>query len=215
MRIIAGRFRRRTLLTNPGLVTRPITDRVKEALFQRIESALEGSRVADVFAGTGTMGLEALSRGAKSVVFIEQDRKAFQLLQQNVAKLGVKEDVLCWQTDALRSSYRPRGCPEFVPFDFVFFDPPYRFVEEPSRARTLKQCLKRLGSDAVTSPNAGLVLRTPEYSEFELPQPWQSNWDFERSGMRIVYATRNENGIAGDMSGNPEIESDSEEEESG
>ncbi|MGD9854019.1 MAG: RsmD family RNA methyltransferase, partial [Planctomycetaceae bacterium] len=68
MRIIAGKYRRRKLLTKPGLTTRPITDRAKEPLFERLESHLEGARVADVFAGTGTLGLESLSRGARSVV---------------------------------------------------------------------------------------------------------------------------------------------------
>lgn len=215
MRIIAGRFRRRTLLTNPGVVTRPITDRVKESLFQRIENLLENSRVADIFSGTGTMGLESLSRGARSVVFIEQDRRAFELLQQNVAKLGVEKDVLCWQTDALRSSYRPRGCPELVPFDFVFFDPPYRFVEEAAKARTLHVCLKRLASDSVSSPEARLVLRTPEHSEFELPESWQPEWELMRSGMRIVAAVKNKNGTAEQVVGDPEVETDSATEDSG
>ena len=75
MRIVAGKFRRRKLFANPGLKTRPITDRVKESLFERLSGELEGKRIADVFAGTGTLGLEALSRGAKSVVFIESDRR--------------------------------------------------------------------------------------------------------------------------------------------
>ena len=76
MRIIAGRFRRRNLLTRSGLVTRPITDRVKETLFERLGDAVIDARVLDVFAGTGTLGLEALSREAASVVFVEKDRQA-------------------------------------------------------------------------------------------------------------------------------------------
>lgn len=189
-RIIAGKYRRRQLLTNAGLVTRPITDRVKESLFQRIEDLLEGRRVADVFAGTGTLGLESLSRGAKSVVFIENDRRAFELLKQNVAKLGVSDDVLCWQTDALRSSYQPKGCPDFVPFDVIFFDPPYRFVEEVSRARILFECLDRLARDSVSATDAKLMLRTPEHADFTLPSPWTPLWDFTLSNMRIVFATK-------------------------
>lgn len=205
MRIIAGRFRRRQLLTNTGMTTRPITDRVKESLFQRIENRLEGRRVADIFAGTGTMGLESLSRGANSAVFIENDRKAFDLLKQNVSKLGVENEVLCWQTDALRSSYKPRGCPDFVPFEFIFFDPPYRFVEEPERAGVLIECLSRLGKDTVSSSDSRLVLRTPERSELPLPEPWRYEWEIARSGMRIVYATK-DNGTADQSADDPALD---------
>ena len=90
MRIVAGRLKRRKLRTNPGLVTRPITDRAKEMLFDRL-GTFDGERVADVFAGTGTIGLEALSRGASRVVFVEQDRLAHELLRENVAALGVED----------------------------------------------------------------------------------------------------------------------------
>jgi 16S rRNA (guanine966-N2)-methyltransferase len=202
MRIIAGRFRRRQLLTNAGLVTRPITDRVKESLFERLDPLIEESRVADIFAGTGSLGLEALSRGAKSVVFIENDRKAFDLLKQNVAKLGVADDVLCWQTDAMRSSYRPKGCPDFVPFDLIFFDPPYRFVEETSRARTISDCLNRLARADVSSSDARPVLRTSERADFTLPATWSKVREFQLSGMRLVLAAKKE-GTADQEAGDP------------
>ena len=91
MRIIAGKFRRRKLLVGPGDVPRPITDKVKEVLFERIEQEFPGSHIADVFAGTGALGLEALSRGARTVAFLENDRQAYHLLQQNVAALGVED----------------------------------------------------------------------------------------------------------------------------
>ena len=100
MRIIAGEFRHRTLLANPGNTTRPILDRVKESLFARIENRLVGARVADVFSGTGTLGFEAISRGAASVVFVESDRKAQELLRKNVAALKLEDRTLCWATDA-------------------------------------------------------------------------------------------------------------------
>src|ERR687895_355607 len=100
MRIIAGRFRRRQLAAAPGTTTRPLTDRVKEHLFQRL-GAFDGERVLDVFAGTGTIGLEALSRGARTAVFVERDHKAFELLRKNVAALGVTDETLCWRADVL------------------------------------------------------------------------------------------------------------------
>ena len=118
MRIIAGEFRRRRLLTNPGLTTRPITDRAKEILFERIQDLIVDSRIADIFAGTGSLGFEALSRGARSVVFLENDKRAFDLLEQNVTALGVEDRILCWRTDALNSSFHPKGVDDFLPFAF-------------------------------------------------------------------------------------------------
>jgi len=185
MRIIAGRLRRRRLLTRPGLVTRPITDRVKETLFAYLEGHLPGARVADVFAGTGTIGLEALSRGAHSVVFIEQDREASELLRRNIEALGVEESVLCWQTDALRSSYRPQGVPDFLPFDVIFFDPPYRMIPALQPGTPLYRALQRLARPDVSSKSAQLVLRVPERAEFAMPAAWAAGWSLEISSMEI------------------------------
>ena len=78
MRIVAGELRRRKLLTNPGKTTRPITDRAKVMLFDHIRDFIPGKRVLDVFSGTGSLGFESLSRGAKSVVFCEQDHRAHE-----------------------------------------------------------------------------------------------------------------------------------------
>jgi 16S rRNA (guanine966-N2)-methyltransferase len=185
MRIIAGRLRRRRLLTRPGLVTRPITDRVKETLFARLEDALPGARVADVFAGTGTLGLEALSRGARSVVFIEQDREASELLKRNVETLGVADSVLCWQTDAVRSSYRPQGVDDFLPYDLIFFDPPYRMVPTLQPGTPLFRALQRLARPDVSAASAQLVLRVPERAEFAMPAVWTPHWSLEISSMEL------------------------------
>jgi methylthioribose-1-phosphate isomerase len=172
MRIIAGRFRRRKLRTNPGLTTRPITDRAKEPLFAHLASVLADARVADVFAGTGTLGLEALSRGAKSVVFLEQDRQAVELLRENVETLGVAEECLCWQTDAVRSSFRPHNVPQFVPFDVIFFDPPYGMLEGLHPGGLLFRAVERLARSTVSAPDAILCLRAPVRAEFEVPAVW-------------------------------------------
>lgn len=185
MRIVAGKFRRRKLLTNPGLQTRPLTDRVKETLFEHLEEDLAGRRVADVFAGTGTIGLEALSRGAASVVFLETDRRALELLRQNVAALKVEDAALCWRADVLRTSFRPKGVPHLVPFDVVFFDPPYKMVADLKPDRPLYKSLERLGRDGVTSPAAILVLRTPEDAVFTVPPLWQHAHTFEFSTMSV------------------------------
>ena len=175
MRIIAGKFRRRKLLTNPGLVTRPITDRVKVILFDRLqqEQELEGVRVADIFAGTGSMGLEALSRGAASVVFIEQDHRAHSLLVENVKMLKAESQTLCWRNDALRASYHPKGRPDLIPFGLVFFDPPYRMATEIHPGTPIYKALVRLAANHVTAAGACLVLRCAHEAEFEFPEQWQ------------------------------------------
>ncbi|MCA9052992.1 MAG: 16S rRNA (guanine(966)-N(2))-methyltransferase RsmD [Planctomycetaceae bacterium] len=191
MRIITGRFRRRTLETNPGLVTRPITDRVKEALFARIESELPGRRVADIFAGTGTLGLEALSRGAARVTFIEKDRKAVELLRVNVAKLKVEEETLVWPCDVMRCSFRPQRAEEFVPFDLIFFDPPYRFVPQIGEGSPLYRSLQRLASERVSSAEVRMLFRAPEHADFQLPPEWRSEWEMTMSNMTILHLAKN------------------------
>ncbi len=185
MRIIAGEFRRRKLLVSPGLTTRPITDRVKETLFEHIGPDLVDRRVADIFAGTGSLGLEALSRGAKSVVFIESDRLAHDLLRQNVAALGVEDRTLCWRTDALRSSFHPKGVDPFLPFDAVFFDPPYRMALELTPEKPMYQALTRLSRETVTAPGASLYFRVPEETELRLPDAWIPERTFAMSTMQI------------------------------
>ena len=185
MRIVAGKYRRRKLFTSPGQTTRPITDYVKETLFQRIEADIRQKRVADVFAGTGTLGLESLSRGAAGVVFIEHDRKAFELLRKNVAKLGVEQETLCWRADALKCSYRPKGVEHLVPFDVIFFDPPYRMISDLKPGKPLFKALERISREDISTSNAFLILRTPVRAEFELPDCWNQQRRLEISGMAI------------------------------
>jgi 16S rRNA (guanine966-N2)-methyltransferase len=154
------------------MTTRPITDRAKVILFDRIEGLLQDMHVADIFAGTGTMGLEALSRGAATVVFIEQDHKAHELLMQNCAMLEVEDVTLCWRTDAFRSSYRPKGRPELLPFDVIFFDPPYELASQIKSGKLLYSALERLARAGVTADDALLIFRSPHHTEFEMPAVW-------------------------------------------
>lgn len=187
MRIIAGKFRRRKLQTNPGNTTRPITDRVKESLFENIHKRIEGRRVADIFAGTGTIGLEALSRGAESVTFIERDRVALELLKENVATLGCEDETLIWPADVLRCSYHPKGerASSFTPWGVVFFDPPYKMVPSIIPGKQLWSSLKRLAKEDVTTEDVSLVLRVPRRAEFILPDEWHSHWSMTKSGMTV------------------------------
>ncbi len=176
MRIVSGKYRRRVLQTNPGNTTRPITDRAKVILFDRLQPMLnQGPRVADIFAGTGTMGLEALSRGAKSVVFIEYDRNAHELLQQNVAMLKAEGETVCWRTDAFRSSFHPKGVPDFLPYDIIFFDPPYKLAPKIQTGSLLYAALERLASPTLCAPEALLILRCDDHAEFTMPADWKAD----------------------------------------
>jgi 16S rRNA (guanine966-N2)-methyltransferase len=185
MRIIRGRFGRRKLLSNPGDTTRPITDKVKESLFEYLEDELQGARVADIFAGTGTIGLESLSRGANSIVFFERDRKAVELLRKNVATLKVEDETLCWATDVMKTSFRPKNCDGMTPFDIAFFDPPYRMVEDIVPGKLLFKSLERLAREDVTSDDALLVFRTPSRAVFKLPDAWQPERKLDYSRMEV------------------------------
>ncbi|OYW24455.1 MAG: hypothetical protein B7Z55_02135 [Planctomycetales bacterium 12-60-4] len=190
MRIIAGRFRRRKLLTNPGNTTRPIIDRAKVILFDRIRDRLPGARIADLFSGTGTLGLEALSRGAQSVVFAERDHRAHELLRQNVAMLGAEAETLCWRVDLARCSFLPKGDFAWTPYDVIFFDPPYASAEAIHPGDTWYRCLQQLARPHLSVPGALLVLRVGKFSEPKLPPTWQQIEVHEIASMRIILAER-------------------------
>jgi len=192
MRIIAGKYRRRLLQTSPGQTTRPITDRVKESLFENISQRFQGKRVADIFAGTGTIGLEALSRGAERVTFVEKDKIALRLLQENVELLQCQAQTLIWPADVLRCSFRPKGkkAAGFAPFDVIFFDPPYMMVPGMKAGSPLWLAVARLAREDVSSADATLILRVPERAEFDLPPQWQIDWALEMSNMQIHICNR-------------------------
>jgi 16S rRNA (guanine966-N2)-methyltransferase len=119
MRIIAGRWRGRKLVAPAGLATRPTSDRAREALFSMLASRIgsfEGLRVADLFAGSGALGLEALSRGAAHCVFVDKDRGAVEAIRANIAALGAAGEVLPGAAEHVRIS----GV-----LDLAFLDPPY------------------------------------------------------------------------------------------
>lgn len=121
MRIIAGEWRGRAIDAPPGRATRPTGDRVRETLFSMLASRLgsfEDLRVADLFAGSGALGLEALSRGAAHASFVENDPAAAAVIKRNVAKLGAADRVRILGGSAL-------ALPRSGPFDLVFADPPY------------------------------------------------------------------------------------------
>lgn len=126
MRVIAGSARGIKLNTPEGLVTRPTTDRVKEALFSIIQFELEGRTVLDLFAGTGQLGIEALSRGAASAVFVDAGAPAVRLVRENLKRTNFLDRAAVVQSDYERFL---RSCGKT--FDIILLDPPYaeKFLE--------------------------------------------------------------------------------------
>lgn len=120
MRIIAGSARGLKLKTLDGLTTRPTADRVKEALFSSLSAKLTGSFVLDAFAGSGALGLEALSRGAASAVFIENNRDAFGVLRENIVRSRLERHADAKLCDVM--AYIEKTSEKF---DIIFLDPPY------------------------------------------------------------------------------------------
>jgi 16S rRNA (guanine966-N2)-methyltransferase len=146
VRVIAGRYGGRVLKAPAGAGTRPTSDRVREALFSILGARVQDARVLDLFAGSGALGLEALSRGAREVTFVDDNRAAIAAVKANLAALGTAAQVR--QSDALRflGAASERG----AQYDLVFLDPPYRLAER--LARPLSEALP-----AVLAPGAVAV----------------------------------------------------------
>ena len=125
MRVIAGQYRSRPLKSLPGLDLRPTSDRLRETLFNVLAAAgeLEGSVWFDIYAGTGAVGIEALSRGARQVYFVESEKKHARLLRENLTSLGIKEGFEVQERDAAQAL--PLLETTGVVCDYCFLDPPY------------------------------------------------------------------------------------------
>jgi len=128
MRVIAGTHRSRSLVAPRGAATRPTSDRLRETLFNILESraqapCVQGCRFADLYAGTGAVGIEALSRGAKQTYFVESSEAAAQLIRNNLESLGVRNGYRIFQEEWTRACWRMER--EHITADVVFLDPPY------------------------------------------------------------------------------------------
>jgi 16S rRNA (guanine(966)-N(2))-methyltransferase RsmD len=131
MRIIAGTYRSRTLTAPPGMSTRPTSDRLRETLFNVLAPRIQRAAFLDLYAGSGAVGLEALSRGAASVTYVERAPAALKVLDGNLARLGIREGVSIYRKSVsafLRSSTNPSPRPER--HEVLFLDPPYEAAEE-------------------------------------------------------------------------------------
>ena len=156
MRVIAGDFKGRRLHTARGMRTRPTADRVREALFSMLGD-VGGARVLDLYAGSGALGIEALSRGAESAVFVERDQRALAALRRNLEAIGAEVGVR--RQDVLRFLARPAGT-----FDLVFCDPPYD--DAPRVAAQLSEALP-----AMLGENARIVTESDKRNPLLLSLP--------------------------------------------
>ncbi len=146
MRITGGAFRSRSLASPSGSETRPTADRVREALFSILENRYEltGARVLDLYAGTGALGLEALSRGASHVTFVERRREALAAIRTNVASLGVLA-----QSELMPRTVHAALAALAGPFELIFADPPYADVQSGVAAEVMSGLARLLGEGSV------------------------------------------------------------------
>lgn len=159
MRVVAGSLRGRAIKAPDGDATRPTTDRAREALFNALNSlgAIDGSNVLDLYAGSGALGIEALSRGAAKCMFVERDRRALDAIRSNVSHLGIADraNVLAGDVSTLLAGLRQ--------FDLVLADPPYGFDEWGRLLDLIAPCLT---PDALVVAESGREL-TPS-DEWEI-----------------------------------------------
>jgi 16S rRNA (guanine966-N2)-methyltransferase len=145
MRVIAGRFKGRRLETPTWEGIRPTSDKLRETLFNILAPRIEGARVLDGFAGTGAVGLEAMSRGARHVTFVERDRRAAALIATNLARCGVQEGYTIECTDVASVL---RRAPAGASFDLILLDPPYD-ADPHMVTRALAASVDRLAPDGL------------------------------------------------------------------
>jgi len=158
MRIIAGEYGGRLIKAPPGEGTRPMLDRVREALFSTLGERIDGALVLDLFAGTGSLGLESLSRGAAFARMVELDPRVVKLLQSNVAGLGAGERVRVVTADALSpAAWRDPGDKRF---DVIFYDPPYPLLRAGPGRKRVVDALLQLASERL-QPEGTIVFHAP------------------------------------------------------
>lgn len=146
MRIIAGSARGRQIVAPKGQATRPTLDRVKESLFGILQFSLPGARILDLYAGSGNLGLEALSRGASHAVFNDHSRECCEIIRRNIDTLGFSSKATVFQSEALSALERLSSKD---PFDIVFLDPPYRAGAQQALTALFSKGLIAHGGQAV------------------------------------------------------------------
>ena len=156
MRVIAGSARRTQLKTLEGMDTRPTTDRIKETLFNMIAPYLYDSIFLDLFAGSGGIGIEALSRGAMEAVFVEKNPKAMACVKENLQKTHFERKGMTMQMDVMTALYKLEGEKQF---DYIFMDPPYNNELE-------RQVLEYLQDSSLADEDTLIIVEADLHTDF-------------------------------------------------
>ncbi|MCR5825485.1 MAG: 16S rRNA (guanine(966)-N(2))-methyltransferase RsmD [Oscillospiraceae bacterium] len=179
MRVITGTARGRRLAELKGQETRPTTGKVKEAIFSALQFELEGRRVLDLFAGTGQMGIEALSRGAKSCLFVDRRQEACRLVRENLAACALAEraQVVCGDALSCLDGMQTR-------FDLIFLDPPYA-------DDTLERALARIVRFDISAPYGIIVAECPtEKTLPPLEAPYRLSREYRYGKIKVTVYRR-------------------------
>ncbi len=184
MRVVAGTLRGKHLVAPRGNVTRPTADRVRQATFNALESrgAIDGARVLDLFAGTGAMAIEAISRGASTAVCVDDSRGAIDSTQDNVKACGLSDRVRVVRSDVLKFATAPGGLPIS---DLVIVDPPYPF-----------DGWEELVAAIYTSIAPGGWLVAESDRQLDLGEQWTFDRVQRYGGTVVMFATRAEDSEA-------------------
>ncbi len=179
MRVISGAARGRRLKELQGMETRPTTDKVKESLFNIIQFEIEGRRALDLFAGTGQLGVEALSRGAESCTFVDARKDAVALIRENVRLCGFTDRARVTQGDALSFL---AACRE--KFDLVFLDP-------PSQTEWLEKCLEALTRFDILREHGIIVCESAADRTLPpLAPPWEQGREYRYGKIKLTVFRR-------------------------
>lgn len=157
MRVIAGTARSLTLKTIEGLDTRPTTDRIKETLFNMLQTQIPACEFLDLFSGSGAIGIEALSRGARQAIFIENQKKATACIKENLNFTKLQDRAVVMECDVITGLTRLE--PQGVVFDIIFMDPPYKAEVEES-------VLKYLSTSALINEDTLIIIEADINRDF-------------------------------------------------
>ena len=181
MRVITGTARGRKLKDLPGMDTRPTTDKVKEALFNIIQFELEGRRVLDLFAGTGQLGLEALSRGAEHCTFVDQRGEAVGLVRENVRLCRFEDRAQVVQEE---SQWFLTNCQRGEKFDVILLDPPYK-------TNLLESCIEKITRFDILREHGIIVCESgAEWTLPALEPPYEAGREYRYGQIKLAVCRR-------------------------
>jgi 16S rRNA (guanine966-N2)-methyltransferase len=186
MRIIGGTYRGRQIAAPEGMTTRPMTDRVRENLFNLLREDVDGAVVLDVFSGSGALGLEAISRGATTCTFVDADEIAIEMVTANCRRLGLEKRVRIQLKNVLRPGtwIKPQGADKYT---LIFADPPYKLASDLEGQVRLVDMIQGVADLGVIAPGAVAMLRVKRDTVIPLPWPGFRLFDERTYGTTTLY----------------------------